>query len=184
MRVPTPNPSIGAPAATRSSTANSSRLPLTKMVMSGKPPASRIVRTRRAIAARSPLSMRTPLMRIPSRAQAPGQLDHPVGGAFGVVGVDQQDRVRRAANARSARTRRPRRRVPGHRSAPSCRARGWRTGGRPPRSPCPRSPPASSPWPTAARRRPRARGATRNRPAPGLSAAITQRAALLATIVW
>ena len=140
IRVPMPKPSIGARAATSSRSRYSSRLPLAKIVMPRRPPASRIARTRRACSPRSPLSMRTPLIAMPSARETARRARRPCA---------RRARCRRCrsaaprcpgARARSARTPSPRRRGPGRTSAPSFRRPECRTRGRPRPSPCPANP--------------------------------------------
>src|ERR1017187_8828294 len=106
--VPTPKESMGAPLATRSRMRYSSRSPLTMILAPGWPASSRIPRTWRVSAPKSPLSRRTPHIG-PPRAAARrvafralvgmdaggGGGAAECGGAAGafqrVVGVDQVD---------------------------------------------------------------------------------------------
>ena len=96
-----PMPSIGALARAKAESESSSRPPLTKIVTSRKPPASRMPRTLFDSAIRSPLSRRTARIVMPAALQARRQRHDFSRGGFGVVGVEQQHEIVRPRAGKS-----------------------------------------------------------------------------------
>src|ERR1039458_7363715 len=84
--VPTPKESMGAPLATRSRMRYSSRSPLTMILAPGWPASSRMPRTWRVSAPKSPLSRRTPHIGPPRAAARRGASRGAGGGVRGAGG--------------------------------------------------------------------------------------------------
>src|ERR1039458_7298016 len=109
--VPTPKESMGAPLATRSRMRYSSRSPLTMILAPGWPASSRMPRTWRVSAPKSPLSRRTPHIGPPRvaggggaspRVACGGKEAAPLAGQRAEIAAVQADSPHRAAESGGA----------------------------------------------------------------------------------